>query len=400
MDEKYDSFIKGLLDGRGFYLEKILKLQQSIPGVFFSVNGEIKKDLTYSKILSSLDEPGDTEIQVNFNEAKNNPDFSNKEKILTYFEGYSNIVEEYFKYSFFSFRQIIVSIMELIPSELDDEGKEMAQQCKRISECLSDFLSFSEEMIITALKDDSTGDALGDLTKFKILGIKKQCLAYSLVDLNYLIIQIFLFRQHVHDYYWGGKDKKEENKTYIKEWSPPELALLRKIEKNQQLSIEQGKTIISNQVADKEENSREHANIQEEMNKKQRLERTKPLKLTTCLDAICEAYSDPKYPYSQEFKLHPFAIRNQLSNWNQYLNTDGKKGTPPLPKFDFYRQTDKETFKKWVRDVFFLDYRNRAHKDALDNASHPDNMDKVYVTAQQDIIDEVDESLANDHHHK
>lgn len=389
----------------GVFTSKI-RLQQSIPCFTISVNGEIKNDLTFFKLLSTLNEPGDTEIQCKIGDLKSNPDFSNKEKILSYFDDYSNIGEEYFKYSIFTFRQIISSITDLIPSVLDDEGKEMAQGCKKMSELLSDLLSICEEGIIRSIKDDSIGDDLSDLTKSKISNLKKQFLVYCLVDLNYLTTQIILYRQHIYDYYYGPKDKKADNKALIMELSSLILTPLKNIEKktdqivkNSQASIELENQIISNQAIDKEEASREHAIIQEEMKKEKRLERTKPLKLTTCLEAIKEVYEDPKYNYPQQFKLHQFAIRNQLSDWNQYLNTGGKKGKAPLPKFDFYRHTDKKAFKDWIRDVFFPDYRNRAHKDALTNASHYKKIEDIPDPNPQDIIDEVDQSLANDDLH-
>ena len=139
--------------------------------------------------------------------------------------------------------------------------------------------------------------------------------------------------------------------------------------------------------------------VESKVDKRNRAGKCKPLKLTTCLTAIQEVYDDSKYNYRQQFDLHPFAIRNTLSDWKQYLDTNGEKGKPPLPKFDFYRHTDKEMFKKWVRDIFFPDYRERSHKDALAKASLPENMDYISGSDEQDFINAVDESLANNDHH-
>lgn len=136
--------------------------------------------------------------------------------------------------------------------------------------------------------------------------------------------------------------------------------------------------------------------IEDKVDKRNRAEKRKQLKLTTCLAAIQEVYEDPKYNYPQQFEFHYFSIKKTLSGWNQYMKTDGEKGDPPLPQFDFYRHTDKETFKKWVRDIFFPDYRERSHKDALKSAFHPDNIDDVCVLSQQDILEDIDESLNND----
>ena len=135
------------------------------------------------------------------------------------------------------------------------------------------------------------------------------------------------------------------------------------------------------------------------MDKKNKAEKIKQLKLTTCLAAIQEVYEDPKYNYPQQFEFHYFSIKKTLSGWNQYMKTDGEKGDPPLPQFDFYRHTDKETFKKWVRDIFFPDYRERSHKDALKSAFHPDNIDDVCVLSQQDIL-EIENNANNKHYNR
>ena len=135
--------------------------------------------------------------------------------------------------------------------------------------------------------------------------------------------------------------------------------------------------------------------IENKLDQKNKAGKSRPLKLTTCLDAISEVYK--KFNYSRQFELHLFAIKKMLSAWNQYLKTDGEKGQPPLPQFDFYRTTTKELFKEWVKTVFFPYYRDHSHKrDALRSASHPANMDNLYVQSQQDIIEEVDESFDNE----
>ena len=66
-----------------------------------------------------------------------------------------------------------------------------------------------------------------------------------------------------------------------------------------------------------------------------------------------------------------------------------------MPGFDFYRRTDKEMFKKWVRDVFFVHYRENSHKDAHKRAFHPKNIDNLNVPSQQDFYSVVEEDLEN-----
>ena len=335
-------------------------------------------------------------------------------------------------------RKIIFSINELLPSKPDDSDKETIELIKCVLERMLEANVHYEGSINDSINTFFQKDLEKDLEKYQdkkaLLSVcYRQMYASSMSLLSQMsfdsMIVVFLY-QKVDEYFNGPEENKSSLEAIFKQLTSMNDMMVannqqvnRKLDtmgktteqtaktteqiketsvqtlKNTQASIELEKTIISNQVVDKEENSQEHARIIEEGNKRNRLECTKPLKLTTCLEAIIEVYSDPKYNYPQQFILHQYAIRNQLSDWNQYLKTGGNRGKAPLPEFDFYRHTDKESFKKWVRDVFFPDYRERAHKDALTNASHPDNIDNIYVPAQQDIIDEVDESLASDDHY-
>lgn len=150
------------------------------------------------------------------------------------------------------------------------------------------------------------------------------------------------------------------------------------------------------QISKTGEHIKVHQNaLDDKIERRNRKEETKPFKLTTCFKWIEDVYNDQKYNYKDQFVLHTFAIKNKLSAWNQYLNTDGKKGEPPLPGFDFYRRTDKEMFKKWVRDVFFVHYREDSHKDAHKRAFHPKNIDDLNVPSQQDFYADVEEALEN-----
>ena len=266
-------------------------------------------------------------------------------------------------------------------------------------------LARDESIIQRGLKEDFNETDLNSSISRKANMLQTANLVNGFIEMNFLTIYTLWFRQHVYEYYYGPKDKESKNADKLEQVYAMMLKMYalqgkmslqtNNIDKKSDLLIkgqeETQRQIDSrgNQVSSKLEA------IEDKVEKKDRSGRTRPLKLTTCLEAIKDVYEDPKYDYPREFELHLFAIRNMLSNWNQYLKTAGKKGKPPLPKFDFYRHTDKDTFKKWVRDVFFPDYRNRAHKDALDNASRLDT-EKTPGSDGQEILDAVDESLAND----
>lgn len=414
MNKRLKKILREATSSTVTYAEKFVRQDASIPGL--TIDGKDIKSLLDSKDFESF--LREDACHISFDETGlSNKVFSEQEKevIISHFAGYSKDVKEYFNFNLAVIKKLISSINRMIPSDLHKDEIDVADKIKDSVQKMSYAVSLYDDCIQNKLlvlfeQEKETIGARSISAKnhhgFRLMKV--------MIDLNLLSMRIPLLHQIVYDYFYGPEEEKSEKADMIKQITENVVEQMSlkftpqfdRIEKNTtqavnntKESIELENKIITNQVTDKEENSLEHATIQEEMNKKQRLERTKPLKLTTCLDAIKEVYSDPKYNYPQQFQLHPYAIRNQLSDWNQYLITGGLNGQAPLPKFDFYRHTDKETFKKWVRDVFFPDYRERAHKDVLANASHPKNMNDIPDPTPQDIIDEVDESLASDDHY-
>ncbi len=427
MDNPLIKILKGMsptINASNKTFERFANLAAFVPG-FATIDGKDIKQVLKTKSFASLCDDGIERIQYNDSILNDNPNISKEEIVALFGKDYQVDIIQHYQRILSTIYAILSSIKDLIPSKTNDSKDAMVvnefirfeQFMNKQFLLLSNILS-SLSLVIDKLETTKETNPSLVFQEYKVLLFT--CIDNSTSLSDYLLANIY-FHQIVYEYFYGDAKKKKEYIDQITQivagvtgfLSPQLNNINRNMEqaaknteqikegteqtlKKAQESIELEKTIISNQVVDKEENSREHANIQEEMNKKQRLERTKPLKLTTCLEAIREVYDDPIYGYYSEFDLHVFAIRNMLSNWNQYLNTDGKKGKPPLPKFDFYRHTDKDTFKKWVREVFFPDYRNRAHKDALDNASHPDMNNMGGVSSEEDIYDEVDQSLAND----
>ena len=308
-----------------------------------------------------------------------------------------------------SIRKIISSINDLIPSEPDEKDKNAIEIIRFIIKSLKNVFDDNESLFYNSLKVLFSDEVECDIEKQSLLNTCSKESGSILLNLIPRYCRFSMIVMYLHylscDYFYGTKDKKSSeeftNALYQLCLStfPNILQMHDRIEKNGKKldQLLSGQDDIKRKIdVQGDRSDRKLETIENKVEKKDREGKTKPLKLTTCLETIREVYYDPKFKYQTQFELHLYSIRNMLSNWNQYLNTGGKKGTPPLPNFDFYRHAGEDAFKKWVRDVFFLDYRNRAHKDALNNAFHPKDIEIVRGSDEQDIINEVDEDLAND----
>ena len=408
MDERLDKIIIDMFPQIKAFNERFIKLGASIQNSA-TLDGKVLKDVLDSKSITAFLLKDFRKLQ--FSKQMNRSDLTFFATGLNGFsERYSSMTKDYYHYNVLNARTIILSIKDLIPSKLNKKHKKISRYIIAASDILLEELNILDNIIQDAMNDNCQKVLESKRQDMPVaaglLEIKRSALIHALVGVNFLTMTSIHFHRFVHEFFYGPDDKKKENEEMLRNFCSSFFSfesklssienytkaidkktddLLKEEEETQRMIDAQG-----NQASSKLEV------IEDKVDKKDRAGRTKPLKLTTCLEAIREVYDDPIYGYYSEFDLHVFAIRNMLSNWNQYLNTDGKKGKPPLPKFDFYRHTDKDTFKKWVRDYFFPDYRNRAHKDALDNASHPDMNNMGGVSSEEDIYDEVEQSLAND----
>lgn len=407
MDERLDKIIIDMLPKIKAFNERFIKLGASIPNSA-TLDGKDLKDILDSKSITAFLLEDSKKLQ--FSKQINRRDQTFFETGLNGFsERYSSMTKDYYRYNVLNARTIILSIKDLIPSKLNKKNKKISRYIIAASDILLEELNTLDNIIQDAMNDNCQKVLESKKQDMPVaaglLEIKRSALIHTLVGVNLLTMTSIHFHRFVHEFFYGSDDKKKENEellrnfyssffsfesklssieNYAKTIDKKTDDLLKEEEETQRMIDAQG-----NQASSKLEV------IEDKVDKKDRAGRTKPLKLTTCLEAIREVYDDPDYVYHSKFKLHPFAIRNMLSDWNQYLITGGKKGKPPLPKFDFYRHTDKKTFKKWVIYEFFPDYENRAHKDALDNASRLDT-ENTPGSDGEEIIDAVDESLAND----
>lgn len=367
--------------------------------IVYEKNESLIEEDSFSFLLSEIIKHSDNQSDRNTNspEYKKQKIEANKELFLLLIKQLHTLVGN--------------TLSTQIPNKLDDKRKKEYEQCQQDWNTTIGCIDFLERQIkettnslLEAFHADENGELHNDCAMINCTGFEdvSGCeerfvpvvLAehlFSLLDKFCLFSICTMYAKNVQcavdSLFENDLQMRTDMENEMKEIFLKTLSNEIKLDNlNKKLDENQRQSNIHDQKLD---------TIGDKLEKKNKAGKYKPLKLTTCLDAISEVYKE--FNYSRQFELHLFAIKKMLSAWNQYLKTDGEKGQPPLPQFDFYRTTTKELFKEWVKTVFFPYYRDHSHKrDALRSASHPANMDNLYVQSQQDIIEEVDESFDNE----
>lgn len=86
----------------------------------------------------------------------------------------------------------------------------------------------------------------------------------------------------------------------------------------------------------------------------------KKLSRGDCLELIAKVL--------EENGIHPIplsSILKQLSSWNVYLSSYGKKGTMPILLYDFYRERTKDDFYEWVKRCYLPDFK-KSHPQSIE----------------------------------
>lgn len=419
MDEKFDNLVKGFLPNQNKYREKIVNLELQIPGLHITADGKDVKEILDSKDFSSFMEQDASKVQVELSLLPNNPDFLDKEKMLTYFDGYSSDVEEYFQYNISVIQQILSSMVDLIPSELNNEGKRIALSCLFFSKEMSNALTRSTNSIRSVLSDNRIDNNLNDLTKLKISRLQKSILVHLFVELNYLVIYTMWCRQHVYDYFYGPEEEKSVKADMIKQITEsvveqislnftPQLDRIEKnttqTVKNTQASIDLNNKIITNQILNSEKNSRELEMIEDKVNKRNRADKRKPLTQEECATILYkqkinyfkkkENYlrhvgmtaTKPKLPKDEK------TVERTIQRWDQYLSSDGEKGTKP-PK-GYSRERSRKEFEDWAETLELISYekwekeqpiiRRKNKSDGLVATHSPEKEDEENLEEEED----------------
>lgn len=98
----------------------------------------------------------------------------------------------------------------------------------------------------------------------------------------------------------------------------------------------------------------------EKMSSNEFLSKVLPTRLSRelCLDCIEEVLKEEK----GVSKSPSSAILSQLSEWNTFIKSHGKKGKRPIDFYDFYRSKGIESFKDWVRKWYWPDFYEKHKK--------------------------------------
>ena len=397
MDKTMEEIFENAFNNFCSFGDEIRKGTMQINMQFLTSSGnEIGLDKT-EDIVQGLRRLEGNDIKIKFNK--------DKKKAKEWLTNLIKIQQKLYLSFVSTNKSIIQSSIDLLP--VSSDNKEIEEETERINIMLNLFL---ELLSIADHQIQSETNSLLDLvhaiaknqgTKIKLLyypahiqdkkknnsdsipfrfqtGIYN--LTSQLTSLNYMSLFGISIRQKIYECFYVSKDptKISEITDILNQLQKALLPGFNELKndlkqtiKNTKESIDLENQIIKNQATNSEKNSKVLENIEDKVNRRNRAERTKPLKLTTCLDAIEEVYKDERYTYRLNFELHIYSIKKKLSAWNQYLKTNGKKGEPPLPDFSIYRCTTKETFKTWVINTFFPHYRDHTTKyDALKSAIH------------------------------
>ena len=397
MDEKFDKLINGMFPNQNQYREKILNRELQIPGLHITVDGKDVRDILDSKGFSAFVEQDAARAQIEPSSLLNNPAIQDKEKLLTYFNGYSNDVEEYFQFNISIIHQIISSMVDLIPTELNNEEKRIAQCCLDFSKMISIGFTRVIESIQGFLSNDEKDENLNDLTKLNILRMHKSCLVYGSVELNFTIIYIMWYRQHVYDYFYGSIDKKDENADVIKQISNNVLQLLSpqlnnikkdidKIAKDNKKYIKEIKTIKNKQEKTDDKILRKSKTIIQKIENRNKVEHRKKLTQKYCAKIIrkkIELYNEKKEDFLKEHSISKYyrefsvpetnSIKREIQRWERFLKTNGKDGIKPPANFTrmtsefefdaFAERLELEKYNEWK--AFITEKFLTVHKNNL-----------------------------------
>lgn len=379
MDEKFDKLINGMFPNQNQYREKLLNRELQIPGFHITVDGKDVRDILDSKGFSAFVEQDAARAQIEPNSLLNNPAILDKEKLLTYFNGYPNDVEEYFQFNISIIHQIISSMVDLIPTELNGEEKRIAQSCLDFSKMISIGLTRVIESIQGFLSNDEKDESLNDLTKLNMLRMHKNCLVHGFVELNFTIIYIMWYRQHVYDYFYGPQETKANSASKILNIES-KLSNLEKYMEQIAKITEQAfteKKTANDSLKGIKENQREIKELVKNRNELD-AEKTGTLSVEECvviIGILTKHYVELKRRDCKNVGFPPQTvkmpkegtIRRNIEFWDQYQKGNKAKGRKP-PRKDYSRNMSKEDFGKWYNKILLDDYNKwkaRYRIDAL-----------------------------------
>ena len=303
----------------------------------------------------------------------NNPACFDEEKRQAFFKEYEkdiNNSDEFFRTIVYIINQTILSINDLIPSELSDEGKRIAEHCKDVSKSMSDGLTQCENTIRAFTLNDMNLDFLDDRLKYKLIIALKKQMGYFVGEMAYIAIYAMWYRQKVYEYYYGPKENKVKNEVlltelcaFVKQNAKAFTNALEQISNNMETT---NKTL--NEI---KENQNEIKDNQNETNKlienRNEAEKPKRRQIAKCAKDICRIL---KNDFIMVVKQN--TIEKYLRRFDEDLNNGKKIALPTYEDAMYYSETN---FIVWSRQYFipyYLEHRKIRGKNKTPRRSSSD----------------------------
>ena len=94
---------------------------------------------------------------------------------------------------------------------------------------------------------------------------------------------------------------------------------------------------------------------------------------------------------SNDLHIPKWSIKKQLSSWNKYLSTWGKKGTEPIMLYDFFRERSKELFEQWVVYRYLPEFKKQHHRRSVDPKKEFHGKNALEWAENEHPVDTIDE---------
>ena len=410
-----------------------------------------------------LDELGFNLSKIGYNIsaiANKTNEFNKTEAILNTIEPYEidffhDQAIEIYKWLFPCLDGFLVSINALLPSNPCDEEKKEIKKIKIVIEKLSKGLTNLEDTV-KALLDISFFDLLSENNKKSSITIKLQKLFYCIlptliIDGYITLISIVAFYHAVYERFCIP----EENRT-----QPDNLsALLVKINLmmdscGQKLDVvstclQETNTIVKsseknlntiNKKADQllqgqeetqrkiivqgDQSSRRLEKVEEKVDKRNRADKRKPLTQEECANLLYKQkviFCKKKEDYISKVGITSTRVKcpedetmvlRTIQRWDQYLATDGEKGTKPpkgysreksIKEFDLWAEVFEQiAYEKWEKKQPIIRRKNKQTDGIVmpysteDEENLEDEDDDFETRGQQNLADRFDHSRKDD----
>lgn len=289
-----------------------------------------------------------------------------KEELLN---GFNKLLKDYDKLILweFSLSSALYSlILRIIPSELNEKDKEIGERLRKLASGLRSNMDVQINCI-------DLYEKAKDIETFKS----------GMATIGSSSFLGFLLLLETYEYFYGNKDNKEKETikilldllgsqlTTIMQSTEQIVKNSEQTLRNTQESINLENRIITNQTINRDKNSRDFEKIEKKVSKRNIAEKRKPLTQEECADTLFkqkQVFYQKRENYLRRVGItstvlqlpNPKSVERTIQRWDQYLATDGEKGTKP-PK-GYSREHSLLEFDRWAEVLESLAYEKWEKK--------------------------------------